>query len=199
MSKANASAKNRRAFGGNPPSQQSNTIQQSPSYSPNVQGTGQGTGKGMEQGSGSGFTLQQVIAVIDNRLVDLESFVKETKNQSGRKLNSGDLDNVVPLSTIHESNNAVQEVLDEFSSRFDMIAEEIGNLKEIVLKLQSYTMDVNRTLLEERIRVLSDLGENNTGETQLFDLSSTHPTDEAVNVFSENIQISTVDNTQYNV
>jgi hypothetical protein len=30
-------------------------------------------------------------------------------------------------------------------------------MKDIVLKLQSYTMDVNKTLLEERIQVFSDL------------------------------------------
>ena len=31
-------------------------------------------------------------------------------------------------------------------------------MKDIVLKLQSYTMDVNKTLLQERINVFSDLG-----------------------------------------
>uniref|UniRef100_A0A6C0JDU5 Uncharacterized protein n=1 Tax=viral metagenome TaxID=1070528 RepID=A0A6C0JDU5_9ZZZZ len=178
MSKANASAKNRRAYGGNPPPPvpQQNTLQQNPSQSntPN-----------------SGFTLQQVIAVIDHRLVDLETFVKETKNQTPKKLKSEDLDSVAQLPTIPESINSVQEVLDEFSNRFDMMAEEIGNLKEIVLKLQSYTMDVNRTLLEERIRVLSDLGENST---ELFDLSSTTPNQEVVDTNTiENIQISTVE------
>jgi hypothetical protein len=30
------------------------------------------------------------------------------------------------------------------------LAQEIMNLKDIVLKLQSYTMDVNKQLLEER-------------------------------------------------
>jgi len=175
MSKANASAKNRRAFGGNPPPTQ---VTSPAPQSTNVNSSSQGS-------VGNGFTLQQVISVIDSRLVDLETFVKETKNQSGRKLNSSDSNNVVPMTTIPESNNnsSIQEVIDEFSNRFDMVAEEIGNLKEIVLKLQSYTMDVNKTLLEERIRVLSDLGENSTGETQLFELVSNNQT--------ENIQIST--------
>jgi len=32
-------------------------------------------------------------------------------------------------------------------------------LKDIVLKLQAYTMEVNKTLYEERIHVLSDMGQ----------------------------------------
>ena len=38
-----------------------------------------------------------------------------------------------------------------------MLAEEIINLKNIVLNLQSYTMEVNKTLMEERVRILSDV------------------------------------------
>jgi hypothetical protein len=54
-----------------------------------------------------------------------------------------------------------------------MIAEEVANLKDIVLKLQSYTMDVNKTLLEERIHILSDLGSANQPiENQVFEISS---------------------------
>jgi len=55
MSKSNASAKNRRAFGGNPPPQA-----QSPSIQSNQTPQQQ-----------TGFTLQQVIAVIDRRLLNL--------------------------------------------------------------------------------------------------------------------------------
>ena len=55
----------------------------------------------------------------------------------------------------------------------DIIVEEIANLKDIVLKLQSYTMDVNKTLLEERINILSDLGSNGHPiENQVFEISS---------------------------
>jgi hypothetical protein len=38
-----------------------------------------------------------------------------------------------------------------------MLAEEIADLKDIVLKLQSYTMEVNKTLMEDRINILSDV------------------------------------------
>ena len=41
------------------------------------------------------------------------------------------------------------------------MAVEIENLKNIVLSLQSYTMDVNKMLLEERVRFLSDTETSN--------------------------------------
>ena len=41
-----------------------------------------------------------------------------------------------------------------------LLAEEIAQLRDTLMKLQTYTMDVNKMLLEERVNVLSDLGEN---------------------------------------
>jgi len=43
---------------------------------------------------------------------------------------------------------------------FTMFADEISEMKDIVLKLQSYTMEVNKTLMDERIQVFSDLNSN---------------------------------------
>ena len=52
-----------------------------------------------------------------------------------------------------------------------MLAEEIASLKDTLLKLQTYTMDVNKMLLDERVNVLSDLGNENSmyvmGDTTL--------------------------------
>jgi hypothetical protein len=60
--------------------------------------------------------------------------------------------------------------IDEFNHRFEVLAEEMNNIKDIVLKLQSYTMEVNKTLLEERINVFSDLGNvNNNNENITLD------------------------------
>lgn len=158
MSKSNASAKNRRAFGGNPtgPNPPIQNFQQS-------------------QTQPQGFTLQQVISVIDSRLLNLEEFMKETKENSGKNLqqynatqqyNNNETEN--PMN-----DNSVTDVLNEFNNRFELLAQEIGDLKDIVLKLQSFTMDVNKTLLEERIRVFSDLGENGASlDNQVFELSS---------------------------
>jgi len=172
MSKSNASAKNRRAFGGNPPPPTQLNAPQSQSQA--------------QSATPNGFTLQQVIAVIDKRLVSLETFVNDTKENNSKKVHSEFIVNKNQLGPIPESDNSIQEVLNEFNTRFEILAEEIGTLKEIVLKLQSYTMDVNKTLLEERIHILSDLGSstNQDGEPQLFELiqHNTDPSQESENV-----------------
>ena len=51
----------------------------------------------------------------------------------------------------------LSEITEEFNSRYAILAEEIDNVKSMLLKLQTYTMEVNKTLLEERIRILSDV------------------------------------------
>lgn len=97
----------------------------------------------------SGLTLPQVIAVVDKRLLVLETNVKSLLE--------------VPQTDATESQipSNITEVLDEFNTRFETMAVEIENLKNIVLSLQSYTMDVNKMLLEERVRFLSDTETSN--------------------------------------
>lgn len=41
------------------------------------------------------------------------------------------------------------EILQEFNGRFEMLAHEINDMKNLVLNLQKYTMEVNRRLLEK--------------------------------------------------
>ena len=89
----------------------------------------------------AGLTLPQVISLVDKRLVTLETFMKESKT-------------VTPVSSSEESMNGMA---DEFNAKFELLAGEVAELKDIVLKLQSYTMEVNKTLFEERIQVLSDM------------------------------------------
>ena len=124
MSQATASAKARRAFNASAPTPTSSTSSNSTATQPNV--------------NTQGLTLPQVISIIDSRLVNLESYVKEER------------------STPRSSPNT--DILNEFNHRTTLLAEEIASLKDIVLKLQSYTMEVNKTLYDERIHVLSDLG-----------------------------------------
>jgi hypothetical protein len=110
----------------------------------------------------SGLTLPQVISVIDNRLIALENFVKESKNNENKN---------VTFQTQEQYSQPT--FIDEIESRFEILAKEFTELKDIVLRLQSYTLDVNKTLLEERIHLLSDLGEensNNIKEEYTFDL-----------------------------
>jgi len=91
----------------------------------------------------NGLTLPQVISLVDARLVKLEKFMKD---HSGMPTEN----NVQVLSSSSSDAELSPELLDEFQTRFDILAQEINQLKDIVLKLQSYTMDVNKQLLEER-------------------------------------------------
>ena len=94
------------------------------------------------------MTLQQVITTVDKRLTQLETIVKSNNNNTNNN-DSSDL----PL------------VVDEFNNRFELIVTEINSLKDIVMKLQSYTMEVNKMLVDERIHILSDLGNNSVASS----------------------------------
>ena len=142
MSASNAAARKRRA----PPQTEPMTAsRQMPQQAqPNV--------------NSSGLTLPQVITIIDKRLIQLETYVREQKSaptQASQQEDSAD-DNAVNNAGGDQLNNIIQE----YNSRFELLAEEIGNLKDIVLKLQSYTLEVNKTLMEERINVFSDMGDS---------------------------------------
>jgi hypothetical protein len=80
------------------------------------------------------------------------------------------------LETIVQSNNDNNNtnnnessdlplIVDEFNNRFELIVTEINSLKDIVMKLQSYTMEVNKMLVDERIHILSDLGNNSVASS----------------------------------
>jgi hypothetical protein len=136
MSKANSSARQRRAGGAVLPGQDNKTVAAPAALiSPQQQ---------------AGLSLQQVIALIDKRLVSLEAFVKETQSAPAptQVAPSG------PTVNPEEINN----LADEFNNKFEMLATEVSELKDIVLKLQAYTMEVNKTLMMERVRILSDMG-----------------------------------------
>jgi len=136
MSKANASAKQRRAFINTP-------IQPSPAPS----------APSAAQNSTQGLTLQQVISLFDRRIVNLESIVKDM--DTTRKVTFED--EVAPAQNDTISN--LPDIINEFNSRFEMFAQEIGDMKDAFLKLQTYTMEVNKMLLEERSKAVADLGE----------------------------------------
>lgn len=105
------------------------------------------------QGNNTGLTLPQVISLVDRRLITLETFMKEQLSDP-RTMSA----NVASESeeAIADIPSNLTEVLEEYNSRFDILAEEIANLKNIVLNLQSYTMDVNKVLMQDRIRILSE-------------------------------------------
>lgn len=100
-----------------------------------------------------GLTLPQVIQVVDHRLILLENFMNEQKSSSS----DGD------------SSNDFGIIINEFEKRFEILVEEINNLKDIVLNLQAYTMNVNKVLFEERQSINTEI---NTHEISSIDVTS---------------------------
>ena len=136
MSQSLASAKKRRA-----------PIQSEPIPTPN----------GSSAQKQPGLTLPQVIHIIDKRLTALEQFTKEHQFSSPQYEESNEVQQPdVPAN--------IKEVVEEFDKRYDMLAEEIVNLKNIVLSLQSYTMEVNKTLMEERGRIYDEIEKNQNNQ-----------------------------------
>ena len=102
------------------------------------------------------LTLQQALQILNGRIVQLE-----------RTASNGPVENTstenTPTSSVDETrvqeivSNMMETHLSEFNHRYEILASEILNLKHIVMKLQSYTLDINKTLIEERIQVLSEM------------------------------------------
>ena len=101
------------------------------------------------------MSLQQVISVFDKRLLTVESHI----------LNNKDTPPSAPAPTIIQSQepkinveqlkgeieNNLQSHFSEFDHRYQLLATEIMNLKHIMLKLQAYTLDVNKTLMDTHL------------------------------------------------
>jgi hypothetical protein len=111
------------------------------------------------QSPATGLTLQQVIALIDKRLIVLEKHVKDqsTNPQPANNKSGDQVNHQLAMEQQMFFSQQLAEMTEEFNSRYSILAEEIDNMKNMLLKLQSYTMEVNKTLLEERIRILSDV------------------------------------------
>jgi hypothetical protein len=136
MSTALASARRRRA---GPEPVANNTRQTNPQ--PQFPGTQQ-PGQVQDPNMGVGLTLPQVIAVVDKRLITLETFMQAQKTEGPATDNSLAED--------------FRGLVEEYNSRFDIIADELATVKDLLLKLQSFTMEVNQKLVEERIHILSE-------------------------------------------
>ena len=98
---------------------------------PTVQPTNQST-------SPVGLTLPQVISVIDKRLTNLETFVQESKST------------LITQNIQRSSSIFTDEDKSEYDNRFNLLAEEIANIKNTIMGLQSYTMSVTKTFMEDK-------------------------------------------------
>jgi hypothetical protein len=122
--------------------------------------------KPADQPQSAGLTIHQVIALIDTRLVALEKFAKDTNDARSVQSPTNEPSGSVALPENLVTVDVVNSLIEDFNNRYDAFTQEMATLKNIVLSLQSYTMDVNKTLLEERVRILSDLGD--TPDQQLI-------------------------------
>lgn len=134
MSQANAAARKRRAGGASISGMPEPVAQQAPP-------------------AGAGLTLPQVIALVDKRLVTLETFMRDTKTAVPAPAQT---QVQAPVPAIDD------EMLDEINTKFDLLAGEVAELKDMLVKLQSYTMEVNKKLFDERIQLLSDVKDTDT-------------------------------------
>jgi hypothetical protein len=121
------------------------------------------SGPGAVPNGGKSLTLQQVITLMDNRLIVLEKNSKST-SESIQYLQSSQT--AVPSTEDVDVSSLVDDKLEdfigEFNTRTELLATEINNLKQIVMNLQAYTLEINKTLMEERIRILSDIPRKET-------------------------------------
>ena len=143
MSTALASARRRRAG----PEQASPAVPVRQTVpQPSFPGQNQSSLPGQNPNMAPGLTLPQVIALVDRRLNTLETFMHSKKNENEEEEQQRENEAIVQLNTM----------ADEYNSRFDIIADELALLKDTVMKLQTFTMEVNKSLLQDRIRILSE-------------------------------------------
>lgn len=89
------------------------------------------------------LSLPQIIAMLDARLVKLEKSASTAPTSP-------------PVPAEAGEGVSISEYVVEMDHKFSVLVEEITNLKDVVMKLQSYTMDVNKMLVEERINIMSE-------------------------------------------
>jgi hypothetical protein len=88
------------------------------------------------------MTLPQVLQLLETRIRKLEQAKPVSAETSATSVET-----------------VISSLQVEYDSRFDLLATEINQMKDIVMKLQAYTMDVNKTLLEERVHFMADLSD----------------------------------------
>ncbi len=147
-----AAARRRRAQESNPPPAAINTRSMT---QPNNNNNNNGANIPPPPSAGGPMTLPQVIATVDRRLIVLETFMKEQKEKPSINNGGGGLPPFDPIAfskvppsvepSIDVPSN-LKEILEEYSGRFDLIADELASLKNMLLSLQSFTMDVNKEL-----------------------------------------------------
>jgi hypothetical protein len=128
------------------------------------------------------MSLQQVISVFDKRLLHIEGHI--LKN-GGLNSEPSQVNNAVVTKDMESLKESIRENLDgqfsEFDHRYQLLANEIANLKQIVLKLQSYSLEINKSLMDERSEILSKLNNVQEKVEETIDASTNTMEEENIN------------------
>ena len=100
------------------------------------------------------MSLPQLLNNFESRLKSIETSKPVIENEKPMTFN------VTDPETGIQKKMSLSEYMTDMDNKFFMLADEITSMKDILIKLQSFTMEVNKTLMEERIRILSDIPEN---------------------------------------
>lgn len=128
------------------------------------------------------MSLQQVISVFDKRLLHIEGYILKNGGLTNQPTK---VDNSVVTKDMESLKESIRENLDgqfsEFDHRYQLLANEIANLKQIVLKLQSYSLEINKSLMDERSEILSRLNNVQEKVEETIDASTNTIEEENIN------------------
>jgi hypothetical protein len=88
------------------------------------------------------LSIQNFVVLLDKRISTLEESIKSNTEPNNIKL---ELETPEGKKVMK-----ITEYMEEMDTKFNMLAEEIMNMKDIVLKLQSFTMEVNKSLVSSQ-------------------------------------------------
>lgn len=117
------------------------------------------------------LTMTEMITLLNSRVVVLEKNINQDTNV-----------NVV------QTQQELQSLANEINIRFELFANEIANMKDTVMKLQTYTMDVNKMLMNERIQILSNVEQSEIDQPEFQELETNVNT-----AFNDSNEITSVD------
>jgi|UniRef100_A0A6C0IRB7 hypothetical protein len=101
------------------------------------------------------YTTFEMITLLNSRVVALEKGANQTSSNN-------------ETTTQQE----LMSLAEEINIRFELFANEIAEMKDTVMKLQTYTMDVNKMLLNERIQILSNVEQTEISEPEFQELDA---------------------------
>lgn len=86
-----------------------------------------------QQAQRGGMSLPQILGMVEKRILNLEAKVASKNDEKPEE----------------NTNENLKIILDEYDSRFEMLATQINDLKDIVMQLQRFTMEVNKSMYEK--------------------------------------------------